>query len=158
MIILIGSLRAGLVSMVPNLIPIIAALAVMVLVGIELDMFTILGACIAIGLAVDDSIHFISGFRRHLDLTGDPERAIERTMESTGRALLFTSVVLVAGFGVLGFSSMANLAYLGLTTAFAIGLAFVLDVTVTPALLALTHAKVGSASRGSTRPGRTEDG
>ncbi len=146
MIILIGSLRAGLVSMVPNLIPILSSLALMVVVGIELDMFTILGACIAIGLAVDDSIHFISGFRRHLVQTGDPERAVELTMESTGRALLFTSVVLVAGFAVLGFSSMANLGYLGLTTAYAIGLAFVLDVTVTPALLMLTHRKVGSSA------------
>ena len=141
MVILIGSLRAGLVSMVPNLIPILATLAMMVVVGIELDLFTILGACIAIGLAVDDSIHFISGFQRHLAKTGDPERAIELTMESTGRALLFTSVVLVAGFAVLGLSSMANLGYLGMSTAYAIAVAFVLDVTVTPALLVLTHPK-----------------
>lgn len=143
MMILIGSLRAGLVSMVPNLIPILSALALMVVVGIELDMFTILGACIVIGLAVDDTIHFIAGFRRHFDRTGDAERAVELTMESTGRALLFTSLVLAAGFGVLGFSSMANLGYLGLTTAYAIGVAFILDVTVTPALLVLTHRKVG---------------
>lgn len=149
MVILIGSFRAGLISMVPNLIPILATLAMMVVVGIDLDLFTILGACIAIGLAVDDSIHFISGFRRHLAMTGDPERAVELTMESTGRALLFTSVVLVAGFGVLGLSSMANLGYLGLSTAFAIGLAFVLDVTVTPALLVLTHRK---------QPGRPSGG
>lgn len=144
MMILIGSLRAGLVSMVPNLIPILSALALMVVVGIELDLFTILGACIAIGLAVDDSIHFIVGFRRHFDRTGDAARSVELTMESTGRALLFTSLVLVAGFAVLGFSSMANLGYLGLTTAYAIGVAFVLDVTVTPALLVLTHRKVAS--------------
>jgi len=147
MILLIGSLRAGLVSMVPNLVPIFSALALMVVIGIELDLFTILGACIAIGLAVDDSIHFISGFRRHFAQTGDPERAVELTMESTGRALLFTSLVLAAGFAVLGFSSMANLGYLGLTTAFAITLAFVLDVTVTPALLILTHRKVGTNTR-----------
>ena len=147
MIILIGSLRAGLVSMVPNLVPILSSLALMVVVGIELDLFTILGACIAIGLAVDDSIHFISGFRRHFEQTGDPERAVELTMESTGRALLFTSVVLAAGFATLGLSSMANLGYLGLTTAYAITLAFVLDVTVTPALLVLTHRKVGSRKR-----------
>jgi len=145
MMILIGSLRAGLVSMVPNLVPILSALALMVVIGIELDMFTILGACIAIGLAVDDSIHFIAGFRRHFDRTGDAVRSVELTMESTGRALLFTSLVLAAGFGVLGFSSMANLGYLGLTTAYAIVLAFVLDVTVTPALLVLTHRKTGSA-------------
>ncbi len=141
MMILIGSLRAGLVSMVPNLVPIMMALALMVLVGIEIDLFTMLGGCIAIGLAVDDSIHFITGFRRYLAQTGDPERAVELTMETTGRALLFTSIVLVAGFGVLGLSSMANLGYLGWTTAFAIGSAFVLDVTATPALLVLLYRK-----------------
>lgn len=145
MVLLIGSLRAGLVSMVPNLVPIFAALALMVVVGVELDLFTILGACIAIGLAVDDSIHFISGFRRHFAQTGDAVRAVELTMASTGRALLVTSLVLTAGFAVLGFSSMANLGYLGLTTAFAIALAFVLDVTVTPALLVLTHRGADAA-------------
>ena len=152
MIVLIGSLRAGLVSMVPNLVPILASLALMVVVGIELDLFTILGACIAIGLAVDDSIHFISGFRRYFEQTGDAARAVELTMESTGRALLFTSVVLAAGFATLGLSSMANLGYLGLTTAFAISLAFLLDVTVTPALLVLTHRKVGSRNSVADSP------
>ena len=141
MIFLIGSLRSGLVSMVPNLVPILATLGLLVVLDMEFDMFMMLGGCIAIGLAVDDSIHFIVGFRRYLAETGDPERAIERTMETTGRALLFTSVVLVAGFSVLGLSSMSNLGNLGLMTAFAIGLAFVLDVTVTPALLILTHRR-----------------
>jgi predicted RND superfamily exporter protein len=141
MILLIGSFRAGLVSMVPNLVPIMVTLALMVLTGIELDLFTVLGACIAIGLAVDDSIHFITGFRRHLADTDDPARSVELTMETTGRALLFTSVTLVAAFIVLGLSTMSNLANLGMLTAFAIGLAFVLDVTVTPALLVLTHRR-----------------
>ncbi|MFK7896985.1 MAG: RND family transporter, partial [Myxococcota bacterium] len=113
MILLIGSLRAGLVSMVPNLIPILASLGLMVVLGIELDLFTMLGACIAIGLAVDDSIHFIHSFRRNLEETGDVEKAVDATMASTGRALLFTSVVLAAGFVVLALSSMSNLGYLG---------------------------------------------
>ncbi len=139
MILLIGSLRAGLVSMVPNLIPILTTLGLMVILRIELDLFTMLGACIAIGLAVDDSIHFIHSFRLNLEETGDVERAIEMTMESTGRALLFTSVVLAAGFVVLALSSMSNLGYLGGLTAFSIMVAFILDVTVTPALLVLTH-------------------
>ena len=141
MMLLIGSWRAGLVSMVPNLVPILATLALMVSLGIEIDMFMLLGGCIAIGLAVDDSIHFISCFQRYLARTGDPDKAVEMTMATTGRALLFTSVILVAGFGVLSLSSMANLGNLGFMTAWAIALAFVLDVTVTPALLVLTHRR-----------------
>ncbi len=139
MILLIGSLRAGLVSMVPNLVPIFMTLGMMGLTGIPIDMFTLLAGCIAIGLAVDDTIHFITGFRRYLALGHDPVRAVELTMQSTGRALLFTSVVLTSGFLVLTLSEMLNLVQVGTLTAFAIASAFILDVTVTPALLVLTH-------------------
>jgi predicted RND superfamily exporter protein len=141
MIILIGSLRAGLVSMVPNLVPILLTLGMMALVGIPIDMFTLLAGCIAIGLAVDDSIHFISSFRRYLASSHDPIDAVEKTMQSTGRALLFTSIVLTTGFLVLTLSAMLNLRQVGALTAFAVAAAFLLDVTVTPALLVLTHRK-----------------
>lgn len=141
MVILIGSLRSGLVSMVPNLVPIILTLGLMGFVGIPLDMFTLLAGCIAIGLAVDDSIHFISGFRRYHAQGLDPVSAVEATMQSTGRALLFTSIVLTSGFAVLLLSEMLNLRNVGGLTTFAIGAAFLLDVTVTPALLVLTHRK-----------------
>ena len=139
MILLIGSLRSGLVSMVPNLVPILMTLGMMGAIGIPLDMFTLLAGCIAIGLAVDDSIHFISGFRRYLAQGQDPVQAVESTMRSTGRALLFTSIVLTSGFAVLLLSEMLNLRNVGGLTTFAIAMAFLLDVTVTPALLVLTH-------------------
>lgn len=147
MIFLIGSLRAGLVSMVPNLVPIFMTLGMMGLTGIPIDMFTLLAGCIAIGLAVDDTIHFITGFRRYLAQGNDPVRAVELTMQSTGRALLFTSVVLTSGFLVLTLSDMLNLFQVGVLTSFAIASAFILDITVTPALLVLTHRrKYGAAS------------
>jgi len=148
MIVLIGSLRAGLVSMVPNLVPILLTLGMMGLTDIPIDMFTLLAGCIAIGLAVDDSIHFIASFRRYLAMGHDPVRAVEETMQSTGRALLFTSIVLTSGFLVLMLSGMLNLQQVGALTAFAITSAFLLDVTVTPALLVLTHRpRGGSAAR-----------
>jgi len=139
MIFLIGSLRAGLVSMVPNLVPILLTLGMMGVADIPIDMFTLLAGCIAIGLAVDDSIHFIAGFRRYLAHGNDPVQSVSLTMQSTGRALLFTSLVLTIGFLVLMGSSLLNLAQVGALTAFAIASAFLLDVTVTPALLVLTH-------------------
>ena len=137
MALLIGSLRSGLVSMVPNLLPIAMTLALMTITGITLDMFTLMVGCVAIGLAVDDTIHLIAGFRRYMDQTGDPVRAVELTLQTTGRALLFTSVVLTSGFLVFLLSSMGNLQDFGFLTAFAIGMAFLLDVTATPALLVL---------------------
>jgi predicted RND superfamily exporter protein len=137
MMLLIGSLRSGLVSMVPNLIPIAMTLALMTLTDVPLDMFTLMLGCIAIGLAVDDTIHLIAGFRRYLAQTGDPMRSVELALQTTGRALLFTSVVLTSGFLVFQFSSMGNLRDFGMLTGFAVGMAFVLDVTATPALLVL---------------------
>ncbi|MEE2677798.1 MAG: efflux RND transporter permease subunit [Myxococcota bacterium] len=141
MALLIGSLRSGLVSMVPNLLPIVMTLALMSVTGIHIDMFTLMVGCVAIGLAVDDTIHLIAGFRRYLAQTGDPVRAVELALQTTGRALLFTSVVLTCGFLVLTLSSMANLRDFGLLTAFAISMAFILDVTATPALLVLVNRK-----------------
>ncbi len=110
-------------------------------------MFTLLVGCIAISLAVDDTIHMIAGFRRYMAQTGDPVRSVELTIQTTGRALLFTSVVLTMGFLVFTLSSMGNLQTFGVLTAFAIATAFLLDITATPALLVLV-------TRGRTQPTR----
>lgn len=139
MMFLIGSLRLGLVSMVPNLLPVLVTMAAIPVFGWTLDIFTMMVGCIAIGLAVDDTLHFIHGFRSRYEATGDADRAIEETLETTGRALLLTSVVLCAGFLVLTLSSMSNLRAMGFLTAFAIMAAFVLDILVTPALLILAN-------------------
>lgn len=146
MMLLIGSLRAGLVSMAPNVFPIAMTLGLMSILGIPLDLFTMMVGCISIGLAVDDTLHFIHGFRARLAEVGDPYLAIEQSLETTGRALLFTSVVLSMGFLVLTMSSMSNLASLGLLVAFSISAAFILDIIVTPALLILVTPKPESPS------------
>ena len=148
MMLLIGSLRAGLVSMAPNLLPILLTLALMPLLQVPLDVFTMMLGCIAIGLAVDDTLHFIHGFRARYSETADPLQAIEQTLDTTGRALLFTSIVLCSGFLVLMFSSMSNLQALGGLTAFAIAAAFILDIIVTPALLVLVYPKREPGSPG----------
>lgn len=141
MILLIGNLRGGLVSMVPNLTPIILTLGIMGWVGITIDMFTMMIGSIAIGLAVDDTIHLIHGFRRDFAACGDARLAIKQTLETTGRALLVTSVVLASGFMVFVLSDMQNLFYFGVLTSFTIASAFIIDILVTPALLVLVTPK-----------------
>jgi predicted RND superfamily exporter protein len=153
MMLFIGSIRRGLVSMVPNLLPILLTLGFMGWTGIPLDIFTLLIGCIAIGLAVDDTIHFIHGFQRNWEQHGDSGRAISQTLETTGKALLFTTLVLSAGFFIFTLSSLNNLIAFGLLTGFAILMAFISDVTVTPALLTLvsrsrTPATVSRADSG----------
>lgn len=145
MMLLIGSLRAGLVSMIPNLVPIMMTLAIMPILGVSLDLFTLMVGCIAIGLAVDDTIHLIVGFRRELARCGDPVEAIVQTLQTTGKAIFFTSFVLTSGFLVFVLSSMENLRAFGVLTAFAITAAFLLDILATPAFLVLISRRRSAA-------------
>ena len=137
MVLLIGSLRIGLTSMIPNLAPILLALGLMGWAGIPLDTFTLMVGSIAIGLAVDDTIHFLHNFRRYYARSGDVPEAVRATLASTGQALLFTSLVLSSGFFLYMLASMNNLFYFGLLTGFTIIVAFLADLILAPALMAL---------------------
>ena len=137
MFLLLGNLRGGAAAMVPNLAPIIVTLGFMGWTGIPLDLFTLLIGSIAIGLAVDDTIHFMHNFRKLYEATGDVRHAVRETLRTTGHALLVTSIVLSLAFFVYMFASLQNLVLFGLLTGFTIITAFVADVTVSPALMTL---------------------
>ena len=141
MILLLGNLRMGLIAMVPNITPIVLTLGLMGICGLPLDAFSLLVGGIALGLAVDDTIHFMHNYRRYRDEGLELEAAVETTLLGTGRAMLITTVVLATGF--LGFilSSMHNLTNLGILVSFAITAAFFADVLLAPALLALFDQK-----------------
>jgi len=137
MILLIGSLRIGLISMLPNLGPIIVIMGVMGLFGLPLDMFTMLIGSIAIGMVVDDTVHFMHNFRRYYNETGDVTEAVRQTLHTAGRAMLVTTVVLSIGFFVLMFASMNNVFYFGMLTGITILLALLADFLLAPALMAI---------------------
>lgn len=138
MVLLIGNLRIGLLSMIPNLTPILLTLGVMGWMGLSLDAFTLMIGGIALGLAVDDTIHFMHNFRRYYERTGDLSAAVRETLSTTGQALLFTSLVLSTGFFIYSFASLANLVQFGLLTGVTILTAFLADLFLAPALLCLT--------------------
>jgi len=135
MILIIGDLRLGLLSMLPNLLPILVAMAVMWVAGLPLDMFTILIGSIAIGLAVDDTIHVLHQFRRYHQETGDVRQAIREVFRTTGRALIITTVVLSMGFFAFMFATMNNLVRFGFLTGLTIVIALAADLLMVPALL-----------------------
>ncbi len=139
MMLLLGSLRRGLVSMVPNLLPIVAVLSVMGWGRIAIDTTTMMVGAMVIGIAVDDTIHFMHKFHRYFEQTGDVEGAVAETLRTTGSALLFTTFVLVAGFSVFGLSQMANMRIFGLLSAFAAAVALLADILIAPALLAVVE-------------------
>jgi len=137
MILLIGNLRIGLISMLPNLAPIIVTMGIMGLFGLPLDMFTMLIGSIAIGMVVDDTVHFMHNFRRYFNETGDVTEAARQTLHTAGRAMLVTSVVLSIGFFVLMFASMNNVFYFGMLTGITIFLALSADFLLAPALMVI---------------------
>jgi len=157
MVVLIGNLRGGLVSMLPNLAPILFMHALMVALDLPLEMFTLMAGSTALGLAVDDTIHFIHVYRREFEHCGDAEEAVRRTMMSTGRANLIACVALTTGFFVFLVSSMQNLAAFGLLTGFAFLCALTVELLVTPALL-VTAAVGGKRTQvARSEPKASED-
>ena len=138
-----GSVRVGLYSIFPNIVPILMTLGLMGLVGIPINMATSMLPSIAIGIAVDDTIHIISRIRNEYRHTGNREiaRAIYASITTTGRAMLITSIVLFFGFMVLVTSRFQPNAYFGLLTALTMVWALAADLLTLPALLVLLKPK-----------------
>jgi predicted RND superfamily exporter protein len=142
MILLLGNLRGGLIAMIPNLLPIALMLGLMGWVGSTLNFSTMMTGAVVLGVAVDDTIHFVQNFQRFYRASGDPEAAVRRTLETTGRAMLFTSIVLATGFFIYTLATMANIVATGVFTGFAVIAAFLADVLVAPALMVLFQRRM----------------
>ena len=147
MVILIGELRLGLISMIPNLGPILIVLGGIGWFSIPLNMFTMLVASIAIGLSVDNTIHFMYNFRKYYEKSGDIADAVRNALNTAGRALLTTTVVLSIGFFIFMFASMKNLFEFGLFTGIAIILALASNFFMAPALLTLVIGKTNQTQQ-----------
>ena len=141
MILLIGRVRIGLISMIPNLTPIVAILGIMGWAGIRMDLFSMLVGSIAIGLAVDDTIHFMHNFRRYFEQSGDAEYAVTETLLTTGRAMLVTTCVLSIGFFAFMFAGMKNLFNFGFLTGTTLIMALASDYFLAPALMIVLNKK-----------------
>jgi len=132
---ILGSVRMGLVSMIPNLVPIIMGLLVMYLGNIPLDMFTLLIGSIAIGLAVDDTIHFMHNFKRYYLELEDVQEAMEQTFFTTGKAMVITTLVLALGFYAYMAAYMISVQNFGILTGSVIIFALLSDLLLAPALM-----------------------
>ena len=126
------SLRIGLISMIPNLFPVLFVLGVMGWTGISLNIVTVMISSIALGIAVDDTIHYLARYRVEWGKTGDRLQAMRRTMLHTGRAIVFTSVVMAGGFWVICLSDFRPNIYLGLLTGVAMIAALLGDLLLLP--------------------------
>ena len=150
MAILWRSLGSAVLGMIPNLAPLYFIFVLMGLVGIYLDMATVMIASVILGITVDDTIHLYHGYRERLKKGYSPVFAIARSFESSGRAVLATSVLLVAQFGLLATSDFIPTANFGLMTAVGLLVGQMFELLLLPALLLIRHGRSGKhrASRG----------
>jgi hypothetical protein len=132
---LFKSLRLGLLSIPPNIIPLIGAMAWMVLRGMPLNIATGVIFSISIGLAVDGTIHVLARFREERQKHLGKSVALIRAARGTGRAIVITCLTLMLGFGVLLFSSFVPVRHFGELIAVSAAFCLVSTLIVQPALL-----------------------
>jgi predicted RND superfamily exporter protein len=134
-IILFKSIKIGTIAIIPNIIPALAIIGLMGLLGISLDLMTITIASIAIGIGVDDAIHYISRFKEEFNKTNNYETSMFNSHASIGKAMFYTSITIIIGFSVLILSNFIPSIYFGIFTGIAMLLAVVLNLTLLPKLL-----------------------
>lgn len=136
---LFANVRAGLLAIVPNVFPIIILFGVMGYAGIPLDTGTALIAAIAIGICVDNTMHFMVRYNRELRRHRSEMAAIDATLRAEAMPITATSVSLALGFATMALSSFTPVAYFGLLSAMVMLLAFYADFFITPVLLSSTR-------------------
>jgi predicted RND superfamily exporter protein len=129
------SYKVGLIAIVPNLFPIVINFGLMGWLGIDLSMATSLIASIAIGLAVDDTIHYLVRFNREFKKDLDDKRALKATLKHIGRPVIFTTLTIGTGFFILGFSGFKPTAVFGTMMVVTLVSALVGDLILLPMLM-----------------------
>ena len=137
-LILFKNLKLSLIGVVPNFIAAFFILGIIGLLGIPLDMMTITIAAITIGIAVDNSIHYIYRFKEEYNRNKNYEQIIKLCHSTVGVAILNTSITIVFGFSILVLSNFIPTIYFGIFTGIAMLLAMISVLTLLPALILIT--------------------
>lgn len=132
---LFRSWRISFFVLLPNIIPLLWMCGVMWVLGIELKLTTAILFTVAFGIAVDDSIHFMSKFRLELGKGKSWLYALKRTFLETGKAIILSTVILVSGFSILMLSEFGVTYYSGLLISLALIFALMADLMLLPILL-----------------------
>lgn len=135
LLLVFGSLRAGVISIIPNLSPPILVFGLLGLFGIPLDFNTMMLAPIIIGITVDDTIHFLSHYRHLVQVDGDIKSALIHTLKESGQGIVFTSLILGLGFGIMSVASASGTHNMGKFGAIAIFSGLINDLFLLPALI-----------------------
>tara|TARA_B100001057_G_scaffold499565_1_gene610726 strand:+ start:87 stop:2468 length:2382 start_codon:yes stop_codon:yes gene_type:complete len=136
-LILFKNIKLSIIGVVPNFIAAFFILGIIGLLGIPLDMMTITIAAITIGIAVDNSIHYIYRFKEEFSNSQDYNQTIDLCHSTVGRAILNTSITIVFGFSILVLSKFIPTIYFGIFTGLAMLLAMISVLTLLPSLILL---------------------
>ena len=135
LLILFRSLRLAVIGIAPNLLAAAIILGVMGWAQIPLDMMTITIASITLGIAVDNSIHYIYRFRSEIGRVGDYVETLHYCHANIGRAIFYTAITIIAGFSILVLSNFLPTIYFGVFTALGMAMALLASLTLLPRLI-----------------------
>ena len=152
MLILWRSLGDALLCMIPNISPILLIFIVMGFSEIWLDMATAMVASVAVGIAVDDTIHVYHGYRKRMRAGASPVQALARTYRQAGRAVMTTTIILSAQFMILMLSLFQPTSHFGLLTSIGLWAALLFDLLLLPSILILltNYKKSRKSSKAAT--------
>ncbi len=142
MFLILRNIRLGLFAIIPNLVPIILGMGLMQVIGIDLNLGTVMVGSIALGLVVDDAVHFLVRMKQHTKTSSTIEEAVTHTVKETGHAILVTSIALACGFAMLCIGSFAPSINFGIVAAETVIFAVVADLVLLPAALLFIRPKI----------------
>ena len=152
---LFRSVGLSVLGLALSLFPVAMVLGVMGLWGIPVNMATVLIAGIAVGLAVDDTIHFVHAYRQSRQRGEDRSKACEQAVVGVGLQMVLTSVILVGAFSIMGLSDFMPTSQFGLLSSLTIILALVADLTLLPVILSWRHRESAGQLRINPVPAGT---
>ena len=135
LLLIFKSFKVMVIGLIPNVFVASSVMGLLGLLKIPLDIMTITVAAISVGMAVDNTIHYIYRYKKELKKTNSVEQALENAHTTTGRAIFYTATTIAAGFCILSLSNFFPTVLFGLFTSLAMVLAFITSLTVLPNLL-----------------------
>jgi len=134
-----GSFKTGFIGLIPNITPVIAIGGIMGYFNMQLDMMTMIIMPMLLGIAVDDTIHFINQIKYEFEMCGDYRQAILRAFSSIGLTLAMTTIILSLSFGAYIFSPIQTMRNVGLLAPIGLISALIADYLITPLLVFVTR-------------------
>ncbi len=155
-ILLFRSLKYGIIALLPSIVPILATAGLVSMAGIPMDLGTMIVGAMTIGLAVDDAIHLMSRYLCMRRRGHSVHEAIRHAVDTSGRAVLLTSIILISGFSIMLMGSFVSYTYVGLFSAMIMSFALLGDLILLPALLyLLDHSPPGRKREKQTQSLKT---